>query len=204
MSTTIWKGHVAFGMVSFPVRLCAAARSQTISFNQLHKHDHSRIKQVLYCQAEDKPVARSEVLKGYEYEKDRYVVFEEGEVERFAPPSVRIVQILDFVHAGDVDPIYLEASYYLLPEQAGEKPYTLLFEAMRRSGCMSIGKLTMHNREHIVLMRPGRFGLVLHTLYYEDEVRALDEFERTQPPFNRGSSSSLICLSKNCLLHSNR
>ena len=77
MATTIWKGHITFGLVSFPVRLQAAARSQAVSFNQLHQCDHSRVKQVLYCQTEDKPVSRSELVKGFEYEKDRYVVVEE-------------------------------------------------------------------------------------------------------------------------------
>ena len=97
MATTIWKGHIAFGMVSFPVKLCAAARSQTVSFNQIHKCDHSRVKQVLYCQAEDKPVPRSELVKGYEYEKDRYVLFEENELDVVAPPSAKVVELLDFV-----------------------------------------------------------------------------------------------------------
>jgi Ku70/Ku80-like protein len=82
MATTIWKGHIAFGLVSFPVRLQAAARSQTVSFNQLHQCDHSRVKQVLFCQAEDKPVSRSELVKGFEYEKDRYVVVEESELDQ--------------------------------------------------------------------------------------------------------------------------
>ncbi len=176
MATSIWKGHLTFGLVSVPVRLVAAARSETISFNQLHKTDNSRVKQVLYCQAEDKPVARSELVKGYEYEKDRYVVVDEEEVKKMAPKTAKVMEILEFVKADEVDPIYLESSYYLQPEEAGEKPYTLLFETMRRAGYMSIAKLTMHNREHIVMVRPSRHGLVLHTMYYRDEIRATEEF----------------------------
>ena len=176
MATTIWKGHIAFGLVSFPVRLQAAARSQAVSFNQLHQCDHSRVKQVLYCQAEDKPVSRSELVKGFEYEKDRYVVLEERELDQIAPPSSRVMEVLEFVVAAEVDPVYLDASYYVMPDGAVEKPYTLLYEALRRSGYAALAQWTLHSREHLVLLRPGRFGLLVHTLFYADEVRALDEF----------------------------
>jgi DNA end-binding protein Ku len=176
MASSVWKGHLTFGLVSFPVRLAVAARSETISFNQLHKSDNSRIKQVIYCQAEDKAVPRSELVKGFEYEKDKYVVVDEEEIRRFAPKTAKVMEILEFVKAEEVDPVYLESSYYLQPEEAGEKPYTLLFEAMKRSGYVSVAKLTMHNREHIVIVRPGKQGLLLHTMYYRDEIRAVDEF----------------------------
>jgi DNA end-binding protein Ku len=176
MATTIWKGHIAFGLVSFPVRLQAAARSQSVSFNQLHQCDHSRVKQVLYCQAEDKPVPRSELVKGFEYEKDRYVVVQERELDQIAPRSSRVMEVLEFVAATEVDPVYLDASYYAMPAGAVEKPYTLLYEALRRAGYAALAQWTVHNREHLVLLRPGRFGLLVHTLFYADEVRALDEF----------------------------
>ena len=91
MATTVWKGHIAFGMVSFPVKLSAAARSETISFHQLHQCDHSRIKQVLYCQAEDQPVSRSELVKGFEYAKDRYVVLDERDLARAEPRTARVL-----------------------------------------------------------------------------------------------------------------
>ena len=176
MATTIWKGHIAFGLVSFPVRLQAAARSQSISFNQLHQCDHSRVKQVLYCQAENKPVSRSELVKGFEYEKDRYVVVEEQELDQIAPRSSRVMEVVEFVATSEVDPVYLDASYYVLPDGAVEKPYTLLYEALRRARYAALAQWTVHNREHLVLLRPGRFGLLVHTLFYADEVRALDEF----------------------------
>ena len=176
MSTTVWKGHIAFGMVSFPVKLQAAARSQSISFHQLHGHDHSRVKQVLYCQAEDRPVARTELVKGFEYEKDRYVVLDEKDLACAEPRSARVMEVLEFVAAAEVDPVYLDTSYYILPETAGLRPYTLLFEAMRRGGVVALAQWTAHNREHLVLLRAGERGLILHTLYYHDEVRAAEEF----------------------------
>ena len=176
MASTVWKGHLTFGLVSLPVKLFSAARSETVSFNQLHAADHSRIKQVLFCQAEDKPVPRNELVKGYEYEKDKYVVIQEDDIKKAAPPSSRTMEILEFVKSDQVDPVYLESSYYMAPDDAGEKPYALLFEALRRSGYVGIAKIAMHNREHIVILRPGRKGILLHTMYYEDEVRKVEEF----------------------------
>ena len=176
MATTIWKGHITFGLVSFPVRLQAAARSQSVSFNQLHQCAHSRVKQVLYCQAKHKPVSRSELVKGFVYEKDRYVVVEERELDQIAPPSSRVMEVVEFVATADVDPVYLDASYYVMPDGAVEKPYTLLYAALRRAGYAALAQWTRHNREHLVLLRPGRFGLLVHTLFYADAVRALDEF----------------------------
>jgi DNA end-binding protein Ku len=176
MASTIWKGHITFGLISLPVRLVAAARSEIVSFNQLHKTDNSRVKQVLYCQAEDKPVPRSELVKGYEYEPGKYVILEDEDIKKIQPKTAKVMEILEFVKADEVDPVYFESSYYLHPEEAGERAYTVLFEALKRTGQAGLAKITMHNREHVVILRPGKSGLLLHTMYYQDEVRALDEF----------------------------
>ncbi|HZT28440.1 MAG TPA: Ku protein [Bryobacteraceae bacterium] len=176
MATTVWRGHLTFGLVSLPVKLFTAARGETISFNQLHAADHSRIKQVTYCQAEDKPVPRSELVKGYEYEKDRYVVIDEEDIKKVAPKTAKVMEIQEFVKAGEVDPVYLESSYYMAPDEGGEKPYTLLFSALRETGYYAVAKVAMHNREHVVVIRPGKKGMVLHTMYFADEVRHMEEF----------------------------
>jgi DNA end-binding protein Ku len=176
MASVIWKGHITFGLVSIPVKLTAAARSETVGFNQLHKKDNSRIKQVVYCQAEDEPIPRSEIVKGYEYEKGRYVVIDDDDIKKILPKSARVMEIAEFVKSDEVDSVYLETSYYLQPDDAGEKPYTLLFQAMKESGYMGLARITMHSREHVVLLRPARHGIILHTMYYQDEIRALDEF----------------------------
>jgi DNA end-binding protein Ku len=176
MASTVWKGHLTFGLLSLPVKLYSAARSESVSFNQLHKDDNSRVKQVLYCQAEDKPIQRSEIVKGYEYEKDKYVVVDEEEIKKVAPKTAKTMEVLEFVKAAEVDAIYLESSYYLAPDEAGEKPYALLFEALRQSGCVGVAKIAMHNREHIVILRPGARGILLHTMYYPDEIRQVEEF----------------------------
>jgi DNA end-binding protein Ku len=176
MASTVWKGHLTFGLVSFPVKLYSAARSESISFNQLHKSDNSRVRQVLYCAAEDKPIPRTEIVKGYEYEKDRYVVIEDEEIKKVAPQTAKVMEIQEFVKADAVDPIYLETSYYMAPDEAGEKPYALLFDALKKSGYMGIAKVTMHNREHVVILRPGANGVLMHTMYFSHEIRKVDEF----------------------------
>ncbi len=176
MATTIWKGQLAFGLVSFPVKLFTAARGETISFNQLHKSDNSRVKQVLYCQAEDKPIPRNEIVKGYEYEKDRYVVIDDEDIKKVAPSTARVMEILEFVKSTEVDPVYFESSYYMAPDAAGEKPYALLFDTLKRTGYVGIAKVAMHNREHIVIFRPGAHGLLMHTMYYSHEIRKMEEF----------------------------
>ena len=176
MASTVWKGHLTFGLVSFPIRLYSAARGESISFNQLHKADNSRVKQVLYCVAEDKPIPRSEIVKGFEYEKDRYVVIEDEEVKKVAPATAKVMEIQEFVKADQVDPIYFETSYYMAPDEAGEKPYALLFDALKRTGYVGVAKVAMHNREHVVILRPGHNGVLMHTMYYQHEIRQADEF----------------------------
>ena len=176
MAASVWKGHVTFGLVTIPVRLFSAARSETISFNMLHKDDHSRIRQVMYCQLEDKPIARTETVKGYEYEKDRYVVVDEEDIRKVAPKTAKVMEILEFVKAEQVDAIYLESSYYVAPEEGGEKAYALLFTALKESCYYALAKVAMHNREHIIVMRPGDKGIVSHTMYYQDEIRQVEEF----------------------------
>jgi len=134
------------------------------------------VKQVLFCIAEDKPVPRNELVKGYEYEEGRYVVVDEEDIKKIQPKTAKVMEILEFVDAHEVDAVYLESSYYLHPEEAGEKAYTVRFEALKRTGRAGVAKVTMHNREHVVILRPGRKGIMLHTMYYQDEVRANDEF----------------------------
>jgi DNA end-binding protein Ku len=176
MAASVWKGHLIFGMVSFPIRLFSAARSETISFNLLHKDDHSRIRQVTYCALEDKPIPRTETVKGYEYEKDHYVVIDDEDIKKVAPRTAKVMEILEFVKADQVDPIYLESSYYVAPDEGGEKAYALLFTALRDSGYYGVAKVAMHNREHIIVLRPGAKGILSHTMYFQDEIRQVEEF----------------------------
>jgi DNA end-binding protein Ku len=176
VASTVWRGHLTFGLVSLPVKLFTAARGESISFNQLHRTDNSRVKQVLYCQAEDKPIERSEIVKGFEYDKGKYVVIDDEEIRKVQPKTAKVMEILEFVKSADVDPVYFESAYYMSPDEAGEKPYALLFDALKRTGYVGVAKVSMHNREHIVILRPGPRGILLHTMYYAHEIRAVEEF----------------------------
>jgi DNA end-binding protein Ku len=172
MATTIWKGHLTFGLISMPIRMTAAARGERISFNQLHSVCHSRLKQPLFCPVCNRNVERSEIVKGYEYEKDQYVLFSQEELDKIEPSSAHVMEILEFVQLKEMDPLYFDSSYYVAPEDAGLKAYQLLMQAMSESGYGAIAKLTMHQREHIVIIRPGSKGMTLHTMFYSNEVRA--------------------------------
>ena len=174
MATTVWKGHLTFGLISMPIRMFAAARGERISFNQLHKECHSRLKQPLFCPVCNRNVERSEIVKGYEYEKDQYVLFSEEELDKIEPASAHVMEILEFVKLGEMDPLYFDSSYFLSPEDAGVKAYKLLIDAMEESGYGAIAKLTMHQREHIVIIRPRAKGMTLHTMFYSNEIRAAE------------------------------
>ncbi len=175
----VWTGYLTLGLISLPVRLFSGARSSRVSFHMLHRDDHVRVKQQLVCPAEDKVVGRDEIVKGYEYQKGEYVVIEPEEIKKIEPKTAKAMEILEFVKAGDVDPVYFESSYYLVPEEAGRRPYALLVRALEESEYLAVAKLTMHNREYTVLLRPTQGGLMLHTMYYQDEVRKVESFGET-------------------------
>lgn len=174
MAASVWSGYLSFGLISMPVRLFAGARGSRISFHQLHREDNVRVKQQLICPAEDRVLERNEIVKGYEYRKGEYVIIEPDELKKIEPKTAKAMEILEFVKADEVDPVYFESSYYLQPDEGGEKPYALLARALQETDYMGIAKLTMHNREYTVFLRPHESGMMLHTMYYEDEVRKME------------------------------
>ena len=176
MASSVWSGHLTFGLISMPVRLFSGARSSGISFNMLHRPDKVRVKQQYICPAENVVVDRSEIVKGYEFRKDEYIVIEPEEIKKIEPQTAKTMEILEFVKASEVDPVYFESSYYMLPEEAGRRPYALLTKALEESEYVAIAKITMHNREYTVFLRPHEGGLMLHTMYYEEEVRKVEGF----------------------------
>jgi DNA end-binding protein Ku len=178
MASTVWSGHLQFGLVSLPVQLVTAARRKTVDLDLLHAKDHSRVRQVLYCKAEDKPLERSEIVRGFAYAKDRYIVLDAKELAKIKPKSAKVMEILEFVDAAEVDPIYFDTSYYLLPDEGGDKPYTLLYIAMHNTNYYALAKVTMHDREYAVIVRCGAHGLVVHTMYYADELREERAFRK--------------------------
>jgi DNA end-binding protein Ku len=176
MAASVWSGYLTFGLISMPVRLFSGARSSGISFNMLHRDDLQRVKQQYYCPAENKVVSRDEIVKGFEYRKDEYVVIEPEEIKKIEPKTAKTMEILEFVKSDEVDPVYFESSYYMVPEEAGRRPYALLTKALSESEYYAIAKLTMHNREYTVFLRPHEGGMMLHTMYYADEVKKIEEF----------------------------
>jgi DNA end-binding protein Ku len=180
MASTVWKGYVTFGLISIPVRLFAAARSERISFNQIHEPCGSRIKQQIFCPSCERTVERSELVKGYEVEKETYIIVEDEEIKKIAPESQESMEILEFVKLEEVDPIYFDTSYYVTPEEPGRRAYQLLLETMQKTGYAAMAKLAMHQREYTVIIRPREEGLTLHSVYYANEVRAIPEYGQTK------------------------
>jgi DNA end-binding protein Ku len=176
MASSVWKGYLSFGLLSIPIRLFTAARGDRIGLNQLHEVCHTRIKMPLFCPTCDRKVERNEIIKGYEYEKDQYVLFSDEDLDKIEPESARAMEILEFVKVDEIDPLYYDASYYLTPEEEGKKAYSLLLKAMEDSGYAAIAKVTMHQREHIVVIRPRKEGMTLHTMFYQSEIREVAEF----------------------------
>jgi DNA end-binding protein Ku len=183
MPATVWKGYISFGLVSFPVRLFAAARPKPVRFHMLHGKDLSRVREVWYCADENKPIERSEIVKGYEASKDEYVVVEDEELKKIAPPTATTMEIVQFVSGGEVDPIYFESSYYVAPEEKTGKPYALFMAALETTKRYAIAKIAMHNREHVVLIRPSEDALLLHTLYYPDELQPANKIAKPKEKY---------------------
>ncbi|MGA8432895.1 MAG: Ku protein [Candidatus Sulfotelmatobacter sp.] len=176
MPSSVWSGHLTFGLISMPVRLFSGARSSGISFNMLHRPDKARVKQQYICSVEGTVVDRSEIVKGYEFRKDEYIVIEPEEIKKIEPQTAKTMEILEFVKTSEVDPVYFESSYYMMPEEAGRRPYALLTKALEESEYVAIAKITMHNREYTVFLRPHEGGMMLHTMYYAEEVKKVEGF----------------------------
>jgi DNA end-binding protein Ku len=180
MASTVWKGYISFGLVSVPVRLYAAAREEHVSFNQIHEVCGSRIKQQTFCPVCQRVVERNELVKGYQVDKDSYILVNNEEIKSLEADSSEAMEIAQFVSLDEVDPIYFQASYYSAPEDPGRKAYGLLLQAMEKLNVAAIAKVSLHSREQIVLMRPYHHGIILHTLYYPAEVRDISEYGKVE------------------------
>lgn len=173
---------LSFGLVSIPVKLYSATDSASgVGFNLLHSCG-SRVKQQYLCIKENIPVERSEMQKGYEFEKDRYVMFAPAELKALEEPASSSIDIVSFIPASAVDPIYYDKAYYLAPDKRGAKPYGLLMQAMRESGRCALARWAWKGKQYVVQIRPGAQGLVLQQLLYAQEVRSMKELEIEHPP----------------------
>ena len=169
---------VSFGLVSIPVKLFSATEaSRAISFNLLHKTCGSRLKQQYFCVKEEVPVAREDMAKGYEFEKDKYVMFTPEELKALEEAGTHTAEITEFVPIDTVDPVYFDKAYYLGPDKGGAKPYALLARALRESKRCALGRWAARGKQYIVMIRPVEDGLVMQQLLYAGEVRSIKELE---------------------------
>src|SRR5207247_8348271 len=172
-------GTISFGLVSIPVKLYTAASSQSISFHMLHAKCGNRIRQQRFCPVcNEVVVERDGLVRGYEFARDQYVRFKDEELEALEGEASQAIEISEFVPLSTVDPIYFEKGYYLGPDKGGEKPYRLLAEAMNKAGKVALAKFVMRGKENLVLIRPAREGLMLHTMYFADEIRDFGEVDK--------------------------
>ncbi len=173
---SIATGTLAFGMVSIPVRLYSAGESSAaVSFNLLHAKCQSRLKQQYVCPKDGEIVPRDQMVKGYEFAKEQYVVFGEDELKAMAEENQKAIEITEFVPAASVDPVYFDRAYYLGPDQGGAKAYRLLKEAMQQTGRAALARWSARGKQYLMLIRPAGKGLVMQQLLYADEVRTIDE-----------------------------
>lgn len=180
MASSAWKGTISFGLVSIPVRLYPAARALRIRLHQLHSVCRTRLRQPLFCPTCGRVVERSEVVKGYEDGDGRYVLLDPEEVKKAAPESSRTMEILGFVKESEIDPLFFDSSYFVVPDGGGPKGYELLLKSLEDSGRAGIAKVTMHQREYTVFIRPYNHGLALHTMYFPNEIREAPGYGKTE------------------------
>jgi DNA end-binding protein Ku len=173
---TIWKGSLAFGLVNIPVELRSAVRSDHISFRLLHKEDLSPVKYERVSQRTGEPVPWSEIVKGYEYSKGKFVVMTDEDFKAAALESSKSIDILDFVQESEIDPRYFETPYFLVPTKGGEKAYALLREAIRNAGAVGIGKIILRQAQHLAGVKVVGDALVLEIMRFATELVSPEEF----------------------------
>jgi DNA end-binding protein Ku len=168
-------GVLSFGLVAIPVRIHTATKSENVSFNLLHKKCGSRVRNQYHCPVCNIVVERDDLVRGFQHAKDQYVQLSEEELDSLEAEANNNIDLKEFIPLESVDPVYFENTHYLGPDKGGEKPYKLLAEAMAKSGRVAVAELVSRGKEQLVLIRPYRKGLVLHTMYYGDEVRDFNQ-----------------------------
>jgi DNA end-binding protein Ku len=171
---TMWRGAISFGLVSIPVRVYTATEEKTLRFNQLHEKDHGRIRYKRVCSKDGEEVPFDEIVKGYEYEKDRYVILTDEDFDAVPVESTRNIDIAQFVDIDEIDPVYYKKTYYLGPEETGVKAYQLLREALKEGRKVGIAKVSFRDKEHMAAIRLKDELLVLDTMFWPDEIREAD------------------------------
>ena len=174
MPRAMWKGAISFGLVTIPVSVYPATEEKTLRFNQLHDEDGGRIRMKRVCSVDGEEVGYEHIVKGYEYEKDRYVILTDDDFEAIPVESSRAIDIQQFVDLEDIDPMLYKKSYYLVPEETGARAYALLREALNRAGKVGIAKVSFRDKEHLAALRFRDEAFVLETMFWPDEIREAD------------------------------
>lgn len=177
MPRPIWTGSVSFGLVSVPVKLFSATSPKEVRFHMLHDKDGARIQQKRVCSADGQEVPWEHIVKGFEISKGRYVTVTREELESFNPRATKAIEIEDFVDLGQIDPIYYESTYYLVPDRGAAKPYALLVEAMKKTGKVGVARFVLRTKQYLAAVRPLGKALAISTMLYADEVVSQDELE---------------------------
>ena len=173
---SIWNGAITFGLITIPVRMFSTVEEKSLRFNQLHAADNGRIRYKRTCSKCGEEVPWDQIVKGYEVEKEAYIVFTEEELERLPSDSIRAIDIVAFVPLDEIDPVYFQRSYYLAPEPTGRKAYALLEQALGESRRVGIAKVTLREKEYLATLRTRDGVFILETMYWPDEIRKA-EFE---------------------------
>jgi DNA end-binding protein Ku len=176
LRASTWRGALSFGLLTIPIRLYPAARSQRTYLHQLHDKCHARLKQPLFCPTCNRIVTRDEVVKGYEYEEGHYVLVDNEDVKKITPKSGKTMEILAFVKQEQIDPIYFDASYFALPDKDADKAYQVLLMSLEDTGRVGIAQVTMHQRDYTVFIRPRNHGITVHTMYFQNEIREVSGY----------------------------
>jgi DNA end-binding protein Ku len=174
----IWKGHISFGLVSVPISLYSASEAKSLSFTLLHEKDHSRIHYKKYCEKEDVEINKDDIVRGFEIQKDQFVIIEDADLEKANPELTKSINIINFVKMSDLQPIWFERPYYLEPREAGKKPYELLRQALEKAQFVGIARTVLRNREYLAALIPYQGILLLQLMRYSQELRSVDEIEK--------------------------
>ncbi len=171
-------GQIAFGLVSIPVKLFSATEaSEKISFNMLHKDCGTRVQQQLFCSKDDRTISRDEVVKGYEFSRGQYVLFNDEELKMLEEKSTQAIEISEFVPKEAIDPIYFSKANYVAPDKGGERAYSLLTKALEQTGRWALAKYAARGKQYLVILRPLGNGMIMQQLYYPNEIRSMDELD---------------------------
>jgi DNA end-binding protein Ku len=177
MPRAIWSGAISFGLVNVPIKLFTATSQKDVRFHQLHDKDGARIQQKRVCSKDGEEVPMEHIVKGYEVSRDTYVIITPEELDALDPKASRTIDILDFVDLDEIDPVYFDSTYYMVPEKGAAKAYALLLEAMRKSNKVAIARVVLRQKQHLVALRPLKNALSMETMLYADEVVGTETLE---------------------------